>query len=235
MFFMKKTAITLLFFLTGLNLIYSQEDSRKTIFGVNAGCSLPYAEFAARTMTSYAGFASPGMNMEIDLMGYMNRFFGLTTGIGYASFFFRENAYQAEYDRVLAGFGENNVSAGNYQVLTGVLGFILKIPETRHIEVLIVGRMGIAMSVHPDLSVTNSKIGEINTVSKNSAWSAAANAELKVHYWLTEKYGITLNYSVNATRPNFRDDTGIGKSFFLPVRYMNINAGFVMNLQSANR
>jgi hypothetical protein len=226
----KKTAITILFFLIELNLLYSQEYNRKTIFGVNAGCSLPYAEFAAKTMTSYAGFASPGMNMEIDLLGYINRFFGFTSGIGYASFFFGEKAYQAEYDRILAGYGENTVSAGNYQVLTGVLGFILKIPETSHTEALIVCRMGIAMSVHPDLVVTNSKLGEINTVSKNSDWNLAGNMGLKVHYWLTEKYGISFNYSLNFTGPDFRDDTGLGKSFFLPVRYMNINAGFVMNL-----
>ncbi len=227
---MKKTAITLLLLLIELNLLYSQEYTRKTVFGINAGCSLPYAEFAARTMTSYAGFAAPGMNMEVDLMRYTGRFFGFTSGLGYASFFFREKAYQAEYDRILAGWGENTVSAGNYQMLTGVLGLILKIPETRHIGVLIVCRLGIAMSVHPDLVVTNSKVGEINTVSKNSDWSSAANLGLKVHYWLTEKYGITLNYSLNSARPGFRDDTGIGKSFFLPVRYMNINAGIVMNL-----
>jgi hypothetical protein len=207
----------------------------RTIFGVNTGCSLPYGEFAARTMTSYAGFASPGMNIEIDLMRYTSRFFGFTSGLGYASFFFREKAYKVEYDRILAGYGENTVSAGNYQVLTGGLGFILKIPETRHIEALIVCRLGIAMSVHPDLAVSNSKLGEINTVSKDSDWNTNANMELKVHYWLTEKYGISFNYSFNATRPNFRDDTGIGKSFMLPVRYMNINAGFVMNLKSVNR
>jgi hypothetical protein len=227
---MKKTAITLLFLLIGLNLLFSQEYRRKTIFGVNAGCSLPYAEFAAKTMTSYAGFASPGMNMEIDLLRYTGRFFGFTSGIGYASFFFREKAYQAEYDRILAGYGENTVSAGNYQVLTGVLGFILKIPETRHTEALIVCRLGIAMSVHPNLVVTNSKLGEINTVSNNSDWNSVGNLGLKVHYWLTEKYGITFNYSLNSTRPHFRDETGLGKSFFIPVRYMNINAGFVMNL-----
>ena len=227
---MKKTAITLLFFLIELNFLYSQEYSRKTVFGVNAGCSLPYAEFAAGKMTSYAGFASPGMNIEIELMRYTGRFFGFTSGIGYASFFFREKAYQAEYDRILAGYGENTVSAGNYQVLTGVLGFILKIPETRHTEALIFCRLGIAMSVHPDLAVTNSKLGKINTVGINSDCSTIANMGLKVHYWLTEKYGITLNYSLYSTRPNFRDDTGLGRSFFLPVRYMNINAGFIMNL-----
>ena len=227
---MKKTTITLLFFLIEINLLYSQEYIRKTIFGVNAGCSLPYAEFAARKMTSYAGFASPGMNIEIELMRYTNRFFGFTSGISYASFFFREKAYRAEYDRILEGYGENKVSAGNYQVLTGVLGFILKIPETRHTEALIVCRLGIAMSVHPDLAVTNSKLGVINSVSNNSDWDTLANMGLKVHYWLTEKYGITFNYSLNSTRPYFRDDTGLGNSFFLPVRYMNINAGFVMNL-----
>lgn len=227
---MKKTTIILLLFLIELNFLYSQEYDRKTIFGVNAGCSLPYAEFAARTMTSYAGFASPGINMEVDLMRYTGRFFGFISGIGYASFFFKEKAYQAEYDRILAGYGANRVSAGNYQVLTGVLGLILKIPETRHTEALIFCRLGIAMSVHPDLIVTNSKLGEINTVGINSDWNFTANMGLKIHYWLTEKYGITFNYSLNTTRPYFHDDTGLGKSFFLPVRYMNINAGFVMNL-----
>jgi hypothetical protein len=227
---MKKTAITLLFFLLELNLLYSQGNNRKTVFGANAGCSVPYAEFAARTMGSYAGFASPGMNMEIDLLRYTSRFFGFSSGIGYASFFFNEKAYQAEYDRILAGYGQNTVSAGNYQVLTGMLGFILKIPETRHTEALIVCKLGIAMSVHPDLTVTNSRLGEINTVGKNSDWNFAADMGLKVHYWLTEKYGITINYNLNSTRPDFRDQTSTNNVFFLPVRYMNINVGFVMNL-----
>ncbi len=226
---MKKTTITLLFCLMGSNLLYSRKIAGRQSLE-SCGCSLPYAEFADGKMTSYAGFAAPGMNIEIDLMRYTNRFFGFTSGIGYASIFFREKAYQAEYDRILVGYGENKVSAGNYQVLTGVLGFILKIPETRHTEALIVCRLGIAMSVHPDLAVTNSKLGEINTVSKNNDWNSVANMGLKIHYWLSEKYGITLNYSLNSARPSFRDDTGIGTSFSLPVRYMNINAGFVVNL-----
>jgi hypothetical protein len=231
---MKKTSIILALLLIILYPVYSQEDLRKSIFSVGAGCSLPFADFAGRTMESYAGFAGAGINMEIGFQHFSGRFFGISSSLGYASVFFKEKAYQAEYDRILGGYGQNNVSAGNYQVISGLLGFVIKTPEIRHTEALLNWQLGIAMSVHPGLVVTNSELGVINSVSKNNDLRLAGNLGLKVNYWLTERYGISLNYSLNYTRPCFHDETSIEKIFFLPVRYMNINAGFVMKLKSAH-
>lgn len=227
---MKKTAFTLLLFLAAFNPLHSQNEKRKSILGINAGCSVPFSEFAWKTMKSQAGFAAPGLNLEVDFMRYTGRFFGLSATMGYTSLFFREKEYQAQYDRILNDYGKNVVEAGNYQVLKGVIGFMLKIPETKHTEALLIFQLGIARSVHPDLTVTNSKLGVINSVSKNSDWNPVSNAGLKVNYWLTEKYGINLNYNLNLTKPDFYDQTSIEKVFYLPVRYMNINAGLVIKL-----
>ncbi len=230
---MKKAAIVILVLVTAVNFLYSQ-NYKKTVFGVSAGYTVPYSDFAVKTIEYNAGFASPGLNLEIDLLRYAGRFLGLSANIGYASVFFNEKAYKAEYDRILAGYGQNNVSAGNYQVLKGVVGIILKIPETRHTEALLLFQFGAAGSVHPDLAVTNSMLGVINSVGKNQDWKSIAAMELKINYWLTEKYGISLNYSLNSTRPDFVDESGTGTSFSLPVKYMNINIGFVKKLKSSS-
>lgn len=227
---MKKTAFTLLLCLAVFNALHSQNQSKKSVLDISSGCSVPFSEFAWKTMKSQAGFAAPGLNLEVDFMRYTGRVFGLSATIGYASLFFRKNEYQAQYDRILDGYGQNMVEAGNYQVLKGVVGFILKIPETRHTEALLIFQLGIAGSVHPDLTVTNSELGVINSVSKNSDWNPLSNVGLKANYWLTEKYGISLNYNLNFTKPDFYDLTSIEKSFFLPIRYMNINAGLVIKL-----
>jgi len=122
------------------------------------------------------------------------------------------------------------VKAGNYHLLKGLLGLILKIPETKNIEVLLVFQAGCAMSIHPDLLVSNSELSVINSVKKDTKWSAMSNTGIKINYWLTEKYGISLNYSRNYTTPGFSDVTSIERVFFLPVRYQNINVGLVINL-----
>ncbi len=227
---MKKTAFTILFCLAAFNTIHPQNQNKKSVLNISSGCSVPFYEFAFRTMEPNAGFCAPGLNLEADFMRYTGRFFGLSATMGYASLFFRKNEYKAQYDRILNGYGQNKVEAGNYQILKGVLGFILKIPETRHTEALLIFQLGIARSVHPNLNVTNSKLGLINSVSKTGDWNPISNVGLKVNYWLTEKYGIGLNYNMNFTRPDFYDQTSIEKSFSLPVRYMNINAGILIKL-----
>ncbi len=227
---MKRTAITIVILLTSVNLVCAQKADKKSIFVASSGISIPFDDFANKKMENKAGFAGVGPNIETEFLHYGN-YFGLSAGIGYSSMFFNENAYRAEYDRILNHYGENTVSAGNYQVMKGLLGFILKIPEMKHTEVLFVFQLGGALSVHPDLIVTNSELGEINTVQKNASWSAISNAGLKINYWLNEKYGINLNYGLNFTRPGFIDETSIEETFTLPVRYQNINVGFIMRLQ----
>jgi hypothetical protein len=99
-----------------------------------------------------------------------------------------------------------------------------------HFEVMLVFHLGIAMTVHPELVVTNTELGVINSLQKDIARSAMGNAGAKINYWLTQKYGINLNFSLNCTNPGFFDDSGFEQAFTLPVRYQNINVGFVINL-----
>jgi hypothetical protein len=227
---MKRIASTLLVLMTLINTLPAQDDYRKSITGANAGVTIPFADFAGNKMEPSAGFASTGMNIDGDLLLFTGRYFGFTSGIGYASVFFAERDYRAEYDRMLDGYGQNRVSVGNYQVLKGMLGFAFRIPVTGHVEALITCQAGVAFCVHPDLMVTNTELGTINTINRNSTWSPVSSAGVKINYWLNEKYGINLNYSLNATKPGFDDQTGTGGNFYLPVRYMNINAGVVVSL-----
>lgn len=213
--------------------LFSQKTGKKSVFGVNSGVSLPFNDFADKTMIYRAGFASAGPNIEAEYL-YYGKFFGFSSSIGYASIFFNEKAYQAEYARALGGYGTNEVTAGNYQILKFLVGYTLKIPEFNHTEVMILFHLGYALTVHPDLLVTNSELGEINRVAKDAGGAPVSNAGLKINYWLTRQYGLTLNAGLNLTLPGFYDDTGPGGSFFLPVHYSNINIGFVMNLKPAS-
>lgn len=227
---MKKTVLTILTFLIAITPSYPQNKNKKSVAGISAGLSVPFAEFADKKMEYHSGFAGVGPNIEVDFFRYTGKYFGLSSNIGYASIFFNEKAYKSEYDRILNNFGENRVNAGNYQLFKGLLGFILKIPETRHTEVLLVFQLGCAMSIHPDLLVINSELSVINSVKKDTKWSAMSNTGIKINYWLNEKYGISLNYGLNFTTPGFSDVTSIEKVFSLPVRYQNINIGLVINL-----
>jgi hypothetical protein len=227
---MKKPVLTILIFLITIPLVNAQKENKKSVAGINAGISIPFADFADKKMENYSGFAGAGVNIEIDFFRYTGRFFGLCSNIGYSNISFNEKAYKSEYDRILNNFGETNVNAGNYQTLKGLLGFILKIPETKHTEVLLVFQAGCALNIHPELHAGNSELGEINSIKRNSEWSSMSNAGIKINYYLNEKYGISLNYGLNFTKPVFTDETSVERIFVLPVRYQNINIGIVIKL-----
>ncbi|MFZ2287111.1 MAG: hypothetical protein WAV93_09020 [Bacteroidales bacterium] len=231
---MKKLFLALLALILAANLLFPQKPVKKSVFGSNAGLSIPYNEFGLSTWGYHSGFAAPGPNIEAEFLRY-GRIFGFSSGIGYASIFFNEKDYKSEYDHVLNGYGINEVTAGNYQVLKFLVGFTLKIPEIRNTEVLLLFHLGYALSVHPSLSVTNSELGEINSVTREAAGAPISNATLKINYWLNERYGLTINGGVNLTGPAFYDETGPAGTFRLPVRYVNTNIGFVMRLNAENK
>lgn len=210
---------------------HAQEKIRKSVFGANAGVSIPYNEFARHAFSYEAGFASPGPIIEAEYL-YYGKFFGFSSGIGYSSLFFNEKAYRAEYDRTLDGYGTNTVSAGNYQVLEFLAGFTLKLPEIKRTEVMLLFHLGIALCVHPDLIVTNSEYGVINSIGRNAGVCPAANAGIKVNHWLNDRYGVSFNCNLSSATPLLGDDTGPGGSFQMPIKFANINVGFVMNLKS---
>ena len=209
----------------------AQEKVRKSVFGANTGVSIPYMEFAKKTFRYDAGFAAPGPNIGAEYM-YYGKVLGFSSGIGYSSFFFNEKAYRAEYDRTLDGYGTNTVSAGNFQVLQFLLGFTLKLPEIEHTDIMLLFHMGLALCVHPDLTVTNSEYGVINSIDRNAGVCPAANAGIKVNHWLNEKYAVSFNCNFSSATPSFGDATGPGGSFMMPMKFVNINIGFVMNLNA---
>lgn len=209
----------------------AQEKVRKSVFGASTGISIPYKEFAYKTFRHDAGFAAPGPNIEVNYQYYGN-YFGFSSCIGYSSLFFNEKAYMAEYDRTLNGYGTNTVSAGNYQVLKFLAGFTLKLPEIRHTEVMLLFHLGFALGVHPDLSVTNSEYGVIGSIGRNAGGCPAANAGIKVSHWLNERYGVSFSSTLTSATPTFGDATGPGGSFQMPIKYANINVGFIMNLKT---
>ncbi len=227
---MKKLSLIILTILVIITQGFAQSGNKKWVAGVSSGVSVPYAEFAEKYMHASAGFASSGANIEVDFFRYAGKFFAFSSNLGYANIFFNETAYKSGFDSIPYLDGKTTVDAGNYQVLKGLLGLSIKIPESQHFEVLFVFQLGFSMSVHPELSVTNSEWGVINSVKKDAAWSIISYAGLKINYYLSDKYGISLNYCRNSTNPSFDDDTSPEGFFTLPVKYQNINIGFVINL-----
>jgi hypothetical protein len=214
---------------------HAQQKVRKSVFGVHTGVSVPLGEFALKTFTWDAGFAAPGPNLEAEYL-YYGKVFGFSSSLGYANFFFNEKAYLSEYDRTLNGYGVNEVTAGNYQVIKALIGFTLKIPEFSNTEVMLLFHLGYTRAVHPNLLVTNSELGVINSVERNTgSGGPVASAGLKINYWLNERYGVSLNGSVNGMSSGFIDETAPDGNFTQPMSYVNVNVGFVMNLKTAQK
>lgn len=232
---MKKTIAIMVLLVLVTATGQAQQKIRKSVFGVSSGVSLPVGEFALKTFTWDAGFAAPGPNLGVEYL-YYGKIFGFSSSLGYASFFFNEKAYLSEYDRTLNGYGTNDVSAGNYQVIKALIGFTLKTPEFSNTEVMLLFHLGYAMTVHPNLLVTNSELGVINSVERNTgSGGAAASVGLKINYWLNERYGLSLNGSLNGFSSAFIDETGPDGNFSQPMSHASINVGFVMNLKSAKK
>ncbi len=228
---MKKLTLVLLMAVLAAVTALPQQTARKSVFGVSTGVSIPLDEFAVKVFTYDAGFSSPGPNLEAEYL-YYGKIFGFSSSVSYASLFFNEKTYQAEYDRTLGGYGTNEVSAGNYQIIKALVGFTLKIPEFNHTEVMLLFHLGYAVAVHPNLLVNNSEFGVINSVDRNAGGGPVANMGLKINYWLNERYGVSLNGSVNGMSSGFIDETGPDGYFFMPMNHANVNVGFVMNLKA---
>jgi len=232
---MKKLTLILMILFLAVVTALPQQKARRSVFGVNTGLSIASGEFAKRTFTYDAGFATMGPNLEAEYL-YYGKVFGFSSSLGYANFFFNEKAYQSEYDRTLNGYGVNEVTAGNYQVIKALIGFTLKIPEFSNTEVMLLFHLGYARAVHPNLLVTNSELGVINSVARNTgSGGAVANAGLKINYWLNERYGVSLNAGVNGMSSAFIDETAPDGYFSQPMSYANVNVGFVMNLKTAQK
>jgi len=211
--------------------VLPQKIPAKSVFGASTGVSIPLDEFAVKYFTWDAGFASLGPNFEAEYL-YYGKIFGFSSSISYTSIFFNEKAYQSEYDRTLNGYGTNEVTAGNYQIMKFLVGFTLKTPEFSNTEVMLLFHLGYGVAMHPNLLVTNSEFGVINSVTRNAGRGAVASMGLKINYWLNERYGVSLNGTLNGMSSGFIDETAPDGNFQMPMNHANINIGFVMNLKT---
>lgn len=180
-------------------------------------------------MESYAGFAGSGMNVGIDYLHSRGGFFGLSASAGYAILNFDGKAYRSEYERILNDPGEVTVTAGNYQILKGVVGLTGKFPEFYHTEIFLIVQAGYALSIHPEIIVNHSQMGIINSVGQVHDWTGISNLGMKINYNISEKYGVNFNYCLNFLYPGFQDE-GYISLFSLPERFANINIGLIINL-----
>lgn len=210
---------------------YPQPKIRKSVFGANAGIALPVDQFAGNTFIRDAGFALAGPATEADWIWY-GKFFGFSSTIGYSTFFFNEMDYLSEYDRILSGIGTNIAATGNYHVIKFLIGFTLKTPEFRSTEILLRFHVGAATSFHPEVTVTNTELGVVNSIVQSRSGGPASSAILQVNHWLSDRYGLSLSSSISSTIGAFHDETGPEGYFLLPVHFVNINLGFVMNLKA---
>lgn len=228
---MKRIILVLMLVMITDLMAMPQKTTRKSVFGVTSGISIPFSEFANDRFTWDAGFAAPGPGIEAEYL-YYGKIFGFSSSVGYASLFFNEKGYLAEYDRTMNGYGVNEITAGNYQVMKFLVGFTLKVPEFSNTEIMLLFNIGYARSIHPDVRVTNSELGVINSMKRDGGGSPAVSAGLKINYWLNDRYGLSLKGSLDNTRPAFFDATASDGFFFMPIDYASINIGFVMNLNT---
>ncbi len=228
---MKRLTLVLLVLLLPAVTVLPQKIPAKSVFGASTGVSIPLDEFAVKYFTWDAGFASLGPNLEAEYL-YYGKIFGFSSSISYTSIFFNEKAYQSEYDRTLNGYGTNEVTAGNYQIMKFLVGFTLKTPEFSNTEVMLLFHLGYGVAMHPNLLVTNSEFGVINSVTRNAGRGAVASMGLKINYWLNERYGVSLNGTLNGMSSGFIDETAPDGNFQMPMNHANINIGFVMNLKT---
>jgi len=224
-----RTIYLVFIFFIFINPAFGQKKNKKTVLGIKTGISLPFSDFANKSMTYDAGFASAGGNIDVNIMRYSGKYIGFCADLGYTNMFFHENAYQSEYERILDGIGETSVDAGNYHVLHSAIGMLFKSPEYYQSEILLSGQLGYSISIHPGISVDHSVWGEINSVEQDVGWSLISSWGLQINHYVSEKYGIGVSYHRYFLNPRFRDKTGFKKSFYLPMKYQNINIVFLVN------
>lgn len=205
----------------------AQEPVIRNALSISTGPSIPYAEFANKTFTSRAGFAKAGANLDLDIIRYSRRgIFGIYADLGLANIFFDEKSYVAEYERILTNEGAITASTGSYQFLTVHGGFLLRFAAILDTRIILQAGIGYTLARHPNLTVTNSYWGDINTVNSDLDLQIGSSASIRVERALNKETGIHLSYSLFACLPDFRDTENFRDyTFYLPVRYQSINIG----------
>lgn len=191
---------------------------------------MPFSDFAKDKMVSDAGFAGTGWNLGLDYVTSKGGNFGFCAAAGYSIINFDAEAYESGYEQILDYNGVTTVNAGNYHIIKTVAGITGIFPEFHHIELSLLLQLGLSLSIHPEVTVNNSQFGIINSFNQDPAWAMISNLGAKINYRISDKYGLNLSYCLNFLRPGFDDDIGSHHNFWLPIRYQNINLGFILYL-----
>ncbi|MFC2089842.1 hypothetical protein ACFLT1_03625 [Bacteroidota bacterium] len=226
---MKKIPLLVLLLCCFSGIIQAQETSWNKIFMLNTGVSVPYNDFATKTLTYHAGFASGGANLEGNFLWYW-KWIGFEATLGYSNIFFAKNAYLSEYEEFLQYEGNTTVKAGSYQVIKSTAGFLLRVVEFNATEIQLNFQAGIALNVHPEIEVTNSLWGTLNSVPKDSDWQSISSVGFTTYHYFSDKHALVLNLNTNHTLPRFDDEAIWGRGFNLRIRYVNINLGLLIKL-----
>jgi hypothetical protein len=211
------------------DFLFAQGEVKKNCWGIQAGIAIPYSYFAKNTFEYRdPGFAMAGGNLEADYFRYAGRFFGLSLNLGYAWMGFDREAYVNAYREILPD-QEIHAEAGIYQVGKATGGFIFRTPGRYRTEFVFIPWIGYSGTRHPEIVVTSSGYGAINSIEKSYGFRAITGITLIACYDVTERIKISLGYRRNATGPHFSDRTSLDGFFSLPVRYQNISLGVHMN------
>ncbi len=210
------------------SITFAQDSPWHRSLAVHAGLCLPFDEFAEHNFSSDAGFANPGANLEGDFLFYLEHV-GFCFTLGYSNLGFNRKAYRASYDAVILEEGEISVNAGIYQSMKSTLGFCIRGPEFLNTEIFLQVQAGIALNVHPEISVTHSYWGLINSIQRDTDWQSISVLGLTLNHRLNEKYGICLSYDANFTLPYFSDASSF-QGFDLPMRFQNISLGIKIQI-----
>lgn len=222
--------IVLLLILCACNGIATsaQDPEGRSLLYISAGASVPYSDFNREYFSFTSGFALPGGNLEAHYMLNFGGFLGISARVGYASLCFNEQAYRDQYYTALRTSGEITTTSGNYHFLSATGGFFGRFPEFLNTRIILYAEAGYSLCLHPELTVEHSDWGRINYIPRSADLQFTGNAGVKIHHSLNERFGIHLGYSLTSCLPDF--EVSEYDPFYLPVRFMNINAGFVVNL-----
>lgn len=219
----------LLPFFTIVQVAAQEDSSWNKVLTLKPGVSVPFNEYADKTFSYHSGFANPGGCLEADFLFY-KRWFGLNASLGYSNQTFAKKKYTASYSTVLDNTGITDVSAGIYQSLKAVAGFNFRIINTKKAELFLLAQAGIALNVHPNIEVTNTYWGQINTIVRSADFQSTSVIGVLLKYNLNEEYGMSFSYNANYTLPYFRDDYIMRGGFNLPMRFQNITLGISKKL-----
>lgn len=203
----------------------AQEEGFSRLFGMQAGTAIPFSEFSGKSFDDrYSGFATPGGTFQAEFINQGSNISGFSVNIGYSWMGFDTKAYTDEYFPVLND-PMLSVQTGNYHMARISFGWVLKAPVSEGLRVMIVPGIGAAAIWHPEIMVTGTEYGILNSIERSTGYSGTVGLEIKLGYDITDHLCAALCYSLNYASPYLQDSTSPEGSFWLPMQFHGLNIG----------